>query len=135
MACTLAGAGAQPGARGRATPGPGTPPDEADALDLEAISELVLSCRGIAVTSREAVIGQRAAWAGHRTRRVQSRTATKNQLLGQLDRAFPGLTLVLPDVLGTKVGRPVAVEFADPGRHAGAGAGPFILFHRADRRG
>ena len=38
----------------------------------------------------------------------------KNQLLGQLDRSFPGLTLALPDVLGTKVGRLVAAEFADP---------------------
>lgn len=44
------------------------------------------------------------------------RTATKNQLPGQLDRAFPGLALVLPDALGTKVGRLVAGEFADPGR-------------------
>jgi hypothetical protein len=52
----------------------------------------------------------------HRGRRVQTRTATKNQLLAQLDRCFPGLTVVLPDVLGTKVGRLVAAEFADPHR-------------------
>jgi transposase len=56
------------------------------------------------------------------------RTATKNQLLGQLDLAFPGLTLALPDVLGTKVGRLVAVKFAHPRRLAVLGAGRFIQF-------
>jgi len=45
---------------------------------------------------------------------VQVRTATKNQLLGQVDRAFPGLALAISDVLGTKVGRLVAAYFADP---------------------
>lgn len=99
-----------------------------DALDLEAITELVLAGRGMPVTDREAVIGELSAWAAHRTRRVQARTATKNQLLGQLDRAFPGLTLVLPDVLGTKVGRLIAAEFADPKRLATLGAGRFIRF-------
>jgi transposase len=102
-----------------------------DALDLEAITELVLAGRGIPVTAREAVIGELGAWAAHRTRRVQARTATKNQLLGQLDRAFPGLTIVLPDVLGTKVGRLVAAEFADPTRLAGLGAARFIRFAAA----
>ncbi|CCQ46523.1 transposase IS116/IS110/IS902 family protein [Pseudarthrobacter siccitolerans] len=97
-----------------------------DALDLEAITELVLAGRGILVTAHEAVIGELGARAAHRTRRVQVRTATKNQLLGQLDRAFAGLSLVLPDVLGTKVGRLVAAEFSDPGRLAALGAGRFI---------
>jgi transposase len=99
-----------------------------DALDLEAITELVLTGRGTPVTAGEAVTGELRAWAAHRNRRVQVRTATKNQLLGQLDRAFPGLTLVLPDVLGTKVGRLVAAEFADPKRLAALGAGRFIRF-------
>ena len=39
---------------------------------------------------RDAVIGELAAWAAHRHRRVATRTATKNQLLGQLDRCLPG---------------------------------------------
>lgn len=102
-----------------------------DALDLEAITELVLSGRGNPVTAREAVIGELSAWAAHRTRRVQTRTATKNQLLGQLDRAFPSLTLALPDVLGTKVGRLVAAEFADPKRLAALGTSRFIRFPAA----
>ncbi|MDQ0819885.1 transposase [Arthrobacter sp. V4I6] len=99
-----------------------------DAIDLEAITELVLAGRGVPVRSRELVIGELAAWSAHRRRRVQTRTATKNQLLGQLDRCFPGLGLVLPDVLGTKVGRFVAEHFADPHRLAALGAGRFIRF-------
>jgi len=71
------------------------------------------------------VIGQLQAWSGHRTRRVATRTATKNQLLGQLDRSFPGLTLALPDVLGTKVGRLVATHFADPKRLTALGPARF----------
>jgi transposase len=99
-----------------------------DAIDLEAITELVLAGRGTPVTARETVLGELAAWSAHRIRRVETRTATKNQLLGQLDRSFPGLTMALPDVLGTKVGRLVAEHFADPNRLATLGASRFVRF-------
>lgn len=85
-----------------------------DAIDLEAITELVLAGRGTPVTERAQVLGELAAWSAHRTRRVEARTALKNQLLGQLDRAFPGLTLALPDVLATKVGRLVVENSPTP---------------------
>jgi transposase len=81
-----------------------------DAIDLEAITELVLAGRGQPVLAVSAVVGQIGAWAVHRNRRVMVRAATKNQLLGQLDRAFPGLSAALPDVLGTKIGRLIAAE-------------------------
>jgi transposase len=99
-----------------------------DAVDLEAITELVLAGRGDPVGVADPVVTELVAWVAHRTRRVQVRTATKNQLLGQLDRAFPGLTLALPDVLGTKVGWLVADHFADPARLASLGAARFIRF-------
>lgn len=102
-----------------------------DAIDLDAITELVLSGRGIPVTVKSEVIGRLQAWSAHRTRRVLVRTATKNQLLGQLDRSFPGLTLALPDVLGTKVGRVVATHFADPKRLAALGSVRFVRFAAA----
>jgi len=102
-----------------------------DAIDLEAITELVLAGRGVPVTGRDLVIGELAAWSAHRARRIQTRTATKNQLLGQLDRSFPGLVLALPDVLGTKVGRLVAAEFADPARLAALGPARLIRFAAA----
>jgi len=80
------------------------------------------------VTVRSAAVAELAGWAMQRGRRVQTRTATKNQLLAQLDRCFPGLTMVLPDVLGTKVGRLVAAEFADPHRLAALGVTRFVRF-------
>jgi transposase len=102
-----------------------------DAIDLEAITELLLAGRGAAVTVRQSVLGELAAWSAHRTRRVAIRTATKNQLLGQLDRSFPGLTLALPDVLGTRIGRLVAAEFADPARLAALGTARLVRFAAA----
>lgn len=102
-----------------------------DGIDLEAITELVLAGRGRVITEREVLIGEIAAWAQHRSRRVATRTATKNQLLSQLDRAFPGLTLALPDVLGTKIGRLVAAEFTDPARLSGLGVNRLIRFAAA----
>ena len=99
-----------------------------DAIDLEAITELVLAGHGVAVTARSAAVTELTGWAMHRARRIQTRTATKNQLLAQLDRCFPGLTMVLPNVLGTKVGRLVAVEFADPHRLAAFGVSRFVRF-------
>jgi transposase len=99
-----------------------------DAIDLEAITELVLAGRGNPVTDQARVIGELQAWVSHRHRRVEVRTATKNQLLGQLDRAFPGLTAALPDVLATKVGRLVAEHFSDPARLVALGPARFIRF-------
>jgi transposase len=102
-----------------------------DAFDLDAITEMLLAGHGTPVTVRTQVLGQLTAWTAHRTRRVSTRTATKNQLLGQLDRAFPGLTLALPDVLGTKVGRLIVQEFADPARLAALGPVRFVRFASA----
>ena len=106
-----------------------------DAIDLEAITELVLAGHGVPITARAATITELSGWAMHRSRRIWRRTATKNQLLAQLDRCFPGLTVVLPDVLGTKVGRLVAAEFADPHRLAALGVSRFVRFagHRGLR--
>ncbi len=99
-----------------------------DVIDLQAMTELLLAGRGQPVRDRSLVLGELTAWSAHRTSRVVLRTATKNQLLGQLDRTFPGLTLALPDVLATKVGRLVAAEFADPARLAALGSSRFIRF-------
>ena len=106
-----------------------------DAIDLEAITELVLAGHGVPVTARAARLIELTGWAMHRSRRVWTRTATKNQLLAQLDRCFPGVTLALSDVLGTRVGRLVAAEFADPHRLAALGVTRFVRFaaHRGLR--
>jgi transposase len=102
-----------------------------DVIDLQAITELVLAGRGQAITDRDVIIGELAAWATHRAQRVVVGSATKNQLLGQLDRAFPGLTRALPDVLGTRIGRLVASEFADPARLSALSVNRLIRFAAA----
>jgi transposase len=104
-----------------------------DRVDLAAITDLLLAGRGVPVSMAGEALVELAAWVAHRTRRVQVRTATKNQLLGQLDRAFPSLSLAVSDVLGTKVGRLVAAQFADPARLAHLGVERFRDF--AARRG
>lgn len=101
-----------------------------DAIDLQAITELVLGGRGLPVAEESAVIGEISALSAHRHRRVQARTALKNQLLGQLDRTFPGLSLALDDILEAKVGRLVASHFADPTRLAALGTERFIRYAR-----
>ena len=99
-----------------------------DTVDLEAMTELVLAGRGWPVRDTAVVLTELTAWSAHRRSRVAVRSATKNQLLAQLDRTFPGLSIALPDVLGTKVGRLVAEEFADPTRLAALGEVRFIRF-------
>jgi transposase len=106
-----------------------------DRVDLAAIGDLLLAGRGFPVVACEEPLMELAAWVAHRRRRGQVRTATKNQLIAQLDRAFPGLSLALADVLGTKVGRLVAGHFADPARLARLGTERFRQFaaHRGVR--
>lgn len=99
-----------------------------DVIDLQAMTELLLAGRGQPVRDRSLALGELTAWSAHRTGRVAIRTATKNQLLAHLDRTFPGLTLALPDVLATKVGRLVAAEFPDPARLTALGSTRFIRF-------
>lgn len=96
-----------------------------DRVDLMAIADLLLAGRGVAVVLSDARLLELQAWVAHRRRRVEVRTATKNQLLGQLDRAFPGLGAAIRDVLGSKVGRLVAAHFADPARLTRLGADRF----------
>jgi transposase len=104
-----------------------------DRVDLAAMADLLLAGRGVPVSVAGAALVELTAWVAHRRRRVAVRTATKNQLLGQLDRAFPGLTLAISDVLGTRVGRLVAADFPDPARLARLGVERFRAF--AARRG
>jgi transposase len=104
-----------------------------DRVDLAAMLDLLVAGRGVPVAMVGEALVELSAWVAHRSRRVQVRTATKNQLLGQLDRSFPGLTLALDDVLGTKVGRLVAAEFADPARLGRLGLERFRAY--AARRG
>ena len=75
-----------------------------DRVDLAAICDLLLAGRGHEMHAAVDALVELAAWVAHRRRRVAVRTATKNQLTGQVDRCFPGLGAVLSSVCDTKVG-------------------------------
>ena len=104
-----------------------------DTVDLAAISDLLVAGRGLPVGRTDPAMVELAGLVAHRARRVQVRSALKNQLLGQVDRCFPGLGGCLADLLGTKVGRLLVAEFADPARLAHLGPARFRGF--AARRG
>jgi transposase len=104
-----------------------------DAVDLAAITDLLLAGRGLPLARADAVMVELACLVAHRARRVQVRSALKNQLLGQVDRCFPGLAGCLYDLLSAKVGRLLVAEFADPARLAHLGVARFRAF--AARRG
>jgi transposase len=92
-----------------------------DHTDLVAISDLVRAGHGGDQPPVRPVLLELRAWVAHRDRRVAVRSATKNQLLGQVDRVFPGLAGCLADVLGTKIGRLLVSEGCDPAHLVGLG--------------
>ena len=106
----------------------GTGRTKTDPIDLVAIADLLLAGRGYEVVIGDEPRVELSAWVAHRRRRVQARSAVKNQLTGQLDRCFPGLGATLSSVLGTKVGRLIAVEFADPDWLVKLGVSRFWVF-------
>lgn len=101
---------------------------KSDHVDLTAIADLLLASRGNEVVVADDPVVELTGWVAHRRRRVATRTATKNQLTGQVDRCFPGLGACLSSVCDTKVGRLVIAEFADPARLARLGVARFRGF-------
>ena len=81
-----------------------------DAIDLEAITELVLAGHGVLVTARVAAVTELTGWAMHRGRRIQTRT-DEESVARPAGPLLSGLTVVVPDVLGTRCAL-VAAEFA-----------------------
>jgi transposase len=100
-----------------------------DQIDLAAMFDLLLVGRGHLVQRRADPLLALASWAAMRHRRIGTVIATKNQLLGQMDRAFPGAgRCVSKSLLDTKVGRLVIAEFSDPARLARLGVERFRRF-------
>lgn len=103
-----------------------------DQVDLAAMFDLLVVGRGLVAARRSEALQQLQAWAAMRHRRIGAVIATKNQLLGQMDRAFPGASrCVSNSLLDTKVGRLVIAEFADPARLARLGVERFRRFAAA----
>lgn len=102
-----------------------------DPVDAAAIYDLLVAGRGYAAGLRDAALVELTALAAHRERRIDVRTATKNQLLGQVDRCFPGAAGCVASLLDTKVGMLVIEHFTDPSRLARLGAARFRRFAAA----
>lgn len=103
-----------------------------DQVDLVAMFDLLVAGRGQPAGRRDAVLLELQAWTAMRFRRVTAVIAAKNQLLGQMDRAFPGASAcVWGSLLDTKVGRLVLAEFSDPQRLARMGVERFRRFAAA----
>jgi transposase len=103
-----------------------------DQVDLVAMYDLLVAGRGQRTGRRDAALLQLQAWTAMRFRRVTAVIAAKNQLLGQMDRAFPGAgTCVWGSLLDTKIGRLVVAEFPDPDRLARLGVERFRRFATA----
>jgi transposase len=75
-------------------------------------ADLLRAGRGVITGHPDQAALELAALIAHRQRRVQVRSALKNQLLGQVDRCFPGLSGCLSNLLDSHVGRLVVAEFA-----------------------
>jgi transposase len=99
-----------------------------DPVDAAAIYDLLVAGRGYAVGLRDTALVELTALAAHRERRMDVRTATKNQLLGQIDRCFPGASGCVASLLDTKVGMLVVEHFTDPARLARLGTARFRRF-------
>ena len=100
-----------------------------DQIDLVAMFDLLVAGRGRVVPDGPDPLLQLQSWAMLRHRRVGTVIATKNQLLGQMDRAFPGAgRCTKSSLLDTKVGRLVIAEFSDPTRLARLGVERFRRF-------
>jgi transposase len=52
----------------------------------------------------------------HRRRKVFTRSALANQVIGQLDLVFPGLDGCFSNLLGAKAGRVIVSDICDPDR-------------------
>jgi hypothetical protein len=100
-----------------------------DQIDLAAMFDLLLVGRGRPANRRGQALLELQAWVAMRHRRIRAVIAVKNQLLGQMDRAFPGAgRCVSGSLLDTKVGRLVIAEFSDPARLARLGPERFRRF-------
>lgn len=89
---------------------------KSDAIDLAAMAELLIRGKGrISMRAPDAVAIQ-GALALHRTRKIRSRSALKNQIHSHLDLVFPGLSDCLWNPIESKAGRIMLDEGLTPQR-------------------
>jgi transposase len=89
---------------------------KSDERDLGAMAELLVRGAGRLPQMGDEAMAAQAAWVAHRRRKVAAHVALSNQVQGHLDLVFPGLGACFDRILGTKAGRVIVRDLADPDR-------------------
>jgi transposase len=105
-----------PGAVKEARSGQGKRRLKSDVRDLAAMVDLLARGGGRPPQPVDNQMAVQAAWAGHRRRKLKVRTALQNQVIGQIDVVFPGLTGCFEDLLETKAGQVIVHHICEPAR-------------------
>ncbi|MGH9285921.1 MAG: IS110 family transposase, partial [Acidimicrobiales bacterium] len=89
---------------------------KSDARDLGAMAELMVRGGGRPPPTRGDALAAQLARVMHRRRKLGAHQALANQIQGQLDLVFPGLSACFADVLGARSGRVIVADICDPDR-------------------
>jgi transposase len=104
-----------------------------DARDCGAMAELLIRGSGRAPQCRDEALAAQAAWVAHRRRKVVVQVMLSNQIHGQLDLIFPGLTGCFAHGLDAASLRVLIRDLPDPDRVRRLGVEGVLRFVR--RRG
>ena len=104
-----------------------------DARDCGAMAELLIRGSGRPPQCRDEALAAQAAWVAHRRRKVAAQVVLGNQIHGQLDLIFPGLTGCFAHGLDAKTLRVLIRDLPDPDRVRRLGVDGVLRFVR--RRG
>lgn len=105
-----------PGAVAEARSGQGKRRLKSDVRDLAGMVDLLARGGGRPPQRVDTQMAVQSAWAAHRRRKLKVRTALQNQVIGQVDVVFPGLTGCFSDLLETKAGRVIVHHICEPSR-------------------
>ena len=104
-----------------------------DARDCGAMAELLIRGSGRPPQCRDETLAAQAAWVAHRRRKVTAQVVLANQIHGQLDLIFPGLTGCFAHGLDAASLRVLIRDLPDPDRVRRLGVDGVLRFVR--RRG
>lgn len=104
-----------------------------DARDCGAMAELLIRGTGRPPQCRDEALAAQAAWVAHRRRKVAAQAMLANQIHGQLDLIFPGLTGCFTHGLDAASLRVLIRDLPDPDRVRRLGVDGVLRYVR--RRG
>ena len=106
---------------------------KSDTRDCGAMAELLIRGSGRPPQCRDEALAKQTAWVAHRRRKVAAQVVLANQIHGQLDLIFPGLTGCFAHGLDAATLRVLIRDLPDPDRVRRLGVKGILRFVR--RRG